>query len=379
MPLYQSQIESLEHLQYVANIVGGFNQERYLAALMGRKNLTNEQLTRMRLELSDISNRMENEYINLTEFGKTFNEQFTTHFNECFSSAMTLLGKVRTGFGKLVQFYKQFAPNDKDTRRLAVHCNTKLDLYSRSPMAAEAYSTPLFDVSAFSPEVKELYETLSKFMVIMDNCFQVCQDILEEEQQIRDNPEACLELYAKFKDEHRRLIKDMINSIRLDSCDFYEENNAAIFLRNHSEDELQFSQKGFHNLSVSATTALASKEIVEESLRGEFSKEELFLFNENEKPKIRRIRYIITHFDEYLPKDFKRKKIPSTYVACFMWWCEPKEDLGFVNYFSSTYTQANGRHQPPSNPAVNRAKRTNWETIPEFNNLINTWKNVEFS
>ena len=377
MQIYQSKIVSHEHLQYVASVVSGFNQDRYLAALMGKKNLTNAQLVDMRINLSEISDRLEREYNNLQQFGASFNEIFTTDNNECFSSAMTLLKKVRSGLNKMVQIYKQFAPNDPDTLRLASHSDTKLDLYSRSSMADSEYARPLFDASNFSPEVQALFNTMSRFMGLMDKCFQLCQDILAEEQQIRNNPDSCHKLYIEFKDAHRRLIKDMINSINIYSCDFSEENNEAILLRNHSENEKQFSQKGFHNLTVSATAALASKEIVEEAQRGEYSEDELFLFDGNNRSKIHRIRYIITHFDEFLPESFNRKIIPAVYVACFMWWCKPKEDLGFVKYFSAIYTQANGQHKPPSNPAVNQAKRTDWNSIPEYNNLINRWENVE--
>ena len=52
MPLYNSDIETLENLQYVADVVSGFNQDRFLAALMGKKHIAKEQLIRMRLQLS---------------------------------------------------------------------------------------------------------------------------------------------------------------------------------------------------------------------------------------------------------------------------------------------------------------------------------------
>ena len=38
MPYYLSQIETLDNLQYVAGLVDGFNQDRFLAALMGNRN-----------------------------------------------------------------------------------------------------------------------------------------------------------------------------------------------------------------------------------------------------------------------------------------------------------------------------------------------------
>ena len=95
MPYYWSQIETLENLQYVAGLVDGFNQDRFLAALMGKRSVGKDKIVHMRNELVEITNKLEEEYLVLDEFGKTFNDKFATRNNACFSSAMTLLRKMR--------------------------------------------------------------------------------------------------------------------------------------------------------------------------------------------------------------------------------------------------------------------------------------------
>ena len=379
MPLYQSHIDSLENLQYVAGVVEAFNQDRFLAALMGKRNISTEQLTRMKLQLADITNRLQEEYINLAEFGKTFNDRFTTDNNECFSSAMTLLKQVRSGMSSMINIYRKFAPQSAATVRAAKLTSTELDLYARSAMAGAEYTLPLFDATEFAPEVLELYETMKAFMAIMGQCLQLCEDILAEEEQIRQDPDACLERYNLFKEKHRRRIKDMLNSINLASRDFLAENNPAIRLRNESKDVKEFAQNGFHVVSLSSATALASKEIVEEAQRGEFSVEELMLFED--RSRIHAIRYIISHFDEFLPGTFNRKVIPGAYIACLMAWCDIplQRNRAFVEYFAVTYKQAEGQHKPPSNPAVNQAKRSDWSSISEYNQLMSQWNNVKIA
>ena len=89
MPYYWSQIETLENLQYVAGLVDGFNQDRFWAALMGRP-MGKEKLVRLRNELTEVTSKLEEEYLVLEDFGKTFNDKFETRNNQCFSSAMTL-------------------------------------------------------------------------------------------------------------------------------------------------------------------------------------------------------------------------------------------------------------------------------------------------
>lgn len=102
MPYYWSQIETLENLQYVAGLVDGFNQDRFLAALMGKRSVGKDKIVHMRNELVEITNKLEEEYLVLEDFGKTFNDKFATRNNACFSSAMTLLRKMRSGMSKKV-------------------------------------------------------------------------------------------------------------------------------------------------------------------------------------------------------------------------------------------------------------------------------------
>lgn len=378
MPLYKSNIESHDDLQYVISVVEGFNQDRFLSALMGKKSISTEQLEGMRIQLCDVTTRLDREYLQLSEFGKTFNDKFTTYNNDCFSSALALLRKVRSGMSFMIKIYRSFAPKNTAAMRAANPNVKELEVYSRSAMAGAEYTMSLFEPEDFAPEVQSLYETMKGFMNSMNKCLKLCDDILTEEDQIRKDPQACLERYNIFKEKHRRRIKDMLNSINLKSRDFLEENNPAIRLRNQSKDEKEFSQKGYHVLSVPATTVLASKEIVEEAMRGDFSHEELLLFSED-REKIYRIRCIISHFDDYLPEKHTRQHIPATHVACLMAWSQATEDLGFVRYFAATYSKTNGSHKPPSNSAVNQAKRPNWERDEYFSELISQWESVEIA
>lgn len=376
MPYYWSQIETLENLQYVAGLVDGFNQDRFLAALMGKRSVGKDKIVHMRNELVEITNKLEEEYLVLEDFGKTFNDKFATRNNACFSSAMTLLRKMRSGMSKMIQIYRQFASQNKAARRAAHAEDQTLDLYSHSNMGGQEYTLPLFDIDEFTPEVRELYEAMKRFMEYMGKSFDLCEDILEEEERIRQNPDECLERYQIFKDEHRAKIKDMLNAINLESRDFMAENNPAIKMRNESRDEKQFAKRGFHNLTEAATTALASKEIVEEARRGEFTAQELWLFDGYDRESIRRVRAIIQNFDTYLPEDYTRKTLPAKYIACLMQWCRPHEDKGFVAYFTKTYQDAGGKLSVPKNPAVNQQKNELKKSDSDYVSLVEKWERI---
>ena len=377
---YQANIESLENLQYVANVVDGFNQDRFLAALMGKKFISKAELKQMRFDLAEINIKLERQYENLAEFGSTFNDKFVTNNNNYFSSAYTLLRKVRSGMSRLKTIYRRFAPqNEADMHKVNPEVTT-LDLFDRSAMANAEYTLPLLSMEHFTPEVGELYDTMKKFMDLMSTSLSLCQDILEEEERIKQNPEACVLRYQWLKEEQFIALQKLIHTIDLSSKEFLNENNPAIKLRKNTKDVTQFATDGFHNLPLPDTLVLIAKEIKEEVLRGEYTETELMLFNQD-RDLINKVRYIIQHFDSYLQRKSKRKQIPASYVACLMWWCNIplKKNLAFVSYFKETYEAAQGALNPPSNPAVNQAKRTEWKSLPEFETLISEWENVEIA
>ena len=255
MPYYWSQIETLENLQYVAGLVDGFNQDRFLAAIMG-KPLGKGKIVHMRNELNEITDKLEEEYLVLEEFGKTFNEKFATRNNQYFSSAMTLLRKMHSGTSKMA------------------------------------------------------------------------------------------------------------------------ENNPAIKMRKESKDEKQFAERGFHNLTESATVVLASKEMIEEAKRGEFTAPEVWLFDAHERSHIRRVREIIRKFDTYLPEDYTRKTLPAKYIACLLRWCKPREDKAFVKYFKETYEETGGKLSVPKNPAVNQQKNELTKSDADYVKLVEKWEKI---
>ena len=148
----------------------------------------------------------------------------------------------------------------------------------------------------------------------MHNVLMLVKMVIRQEQYIRRDPNQCTELYHDFKEENYLRIRKHINSIRLNTSEFSADNNPAIDLRQASESEEEFSQKGFHNLEFDDVCSLATKELVEEEQRGIYTAEELQLFAED-REKIAAVRYIISHFDEYLPVNPRRKTVPADYVS----------------------------------------------------------------
>lgn len=376
---YQTRFDSFEGLETVVQAIEGFSQERFLASLHLRNSRNLTHIANIDAQVLAAIANLQTQHAQLVDFSTTFNSQFVTKNNHYFNSAHQLLRKIHSGVTQMKNIYKQFTPNSSvAVRPIVAQDYTAPSIYERSSLSVAPYTRPLFDIKDYPMEVQQLCCDMARFFDVLRESLLVCLEVIRQEQYIRRDPTQCTELYHDFKEDNYLRIKKNIHSIRLNTSEFSPNNNPAIDLRQASETEEEFSQKGFHNLEFDDVCSLATKELVEEAQRGEFSEVELTLFVED-KTKIKQIRYIIHHFDEYLPANHKRKNVPAAYVACLMAWCEPKEDLAFVKYFADTYNDAHGRFTPPSNPAVNQAKRPNWKRDPEFSELISQWENVEIA
>lgn len=376
---YQTQFDSFDGLVTVVQAIEGFSQERFLASLHLRNTRTLSDIAAIDAKVLAAIASLQAQHAQLLDFSRNFNRQFVTRNNRYFNSAHQLLRKIHSGVTQMKHIYKQFTPNSSVTiPQSAQPIYTQPSIYDRSPLAKESYTKPMFGVDTYPVEVQQLCEDMTRFFKVLRDSLLVCLEVMRQEEYIRRDANLCHELYRDFKEENYLRIKRHINSINIFSNEFSPLQNHAIDLRLSSNSEQEFSQKGFHSLEYEDVCSLAVKELVEEEQRGEFTKEELMLWKED-RSKIQQIRYIISHFDDYIPATYRRKTMPATYVACLMAWCEPQEDLAFVNYFAQTYKATHNRYNPPSNPAVNQAKRTDWTRDPEFEHLISQWKNVDLN
>lgn len=378
---YQTRFDSFEGLETVVQAIEGFSQERFLASLHLRTTRNLSHIANIDAQVLSAIANLQNQHAQLVDFSTTFNSQFVTRNNHYFNSAHQLLRKIHSGVTQMKSIYKQFTPNSTvAVRTISAQEYTAPSIYERSSLSIAPYTKPMFDLTAYPTEVQRLCYDMARFFEILRESLLVCLEVIRQEQYIRRDANQCKELYHDFKDENYLRIKKHINSIRIQSSEFYPENNPAIDLRQSCDTEEEFAQKAFHDQEYDDVCSLAVKELVEEEQRGEYSIDELQLFADD-RDKIRQVRYIITHFDEYLMPSPRRKHIPATHVACLMWWCDIpiKKNLAFVKYFNDTYSKAKGQYKVPSNSAVNVAKRSEWRSISGFEQLISQWESVKIS
>ena len=372
--IYQTQITTEENLQTVLTAIENFNFDRLLAALKDRRSLSVSDILAMDARITEATSKLQTEYARLQDEAPAFNKRFVHRNNHYFSSAEALLRKIRSGVARFKDLYSRLTPNRTSAYQGLPMPEDKPSIYDRSLLGNAAYTPSLFPETV-RPEVKQLYEHIVAFLAQMEDALNLCKDVLDDEALIREDAGQCRELYMDFKDEHYSHIKQLLRQITASWNDIEKITNPAICLREQTASDEEFSQQGFHNLEYEDVCQLATKEIVEESQRGEFSKEELMLFPDN-RPLILRVRHIIVDFESYLPEGFNGKKIPASTIACLIRWAKPKEDFAFVKYFKKTYEASGGTHKVPSNSAVNVQKNDLNNHNPEYVSLVERWENI---
>lgn len=372
--IYQTQITTEENLQTVLTAIENFNFDRLLAALKDRRSLSVSDILAMDARITEATAKLQTEYARLQDEAPAFNKRFVHRNNHYFSSAEALLRKIRSGVARFKDLYSRLTPNRTSAYQGLPMPEDKPSIYDRSLLGNAAYTPSLFPETV-RPEVKQLYEHIVAFLAQMEDALNLCKDVLDDEALIREDAGQCRELYMDFKDEHYSHIKQLLRQITASWNDIEKITNPAICLREQTASDEEFSQQGFHNLEYEDVCQLATKEIVEESQRGEFTKEELMLFPDN-RPLILRVRHIIVDFESYLPEGFNGKKIPASTIACLLRWSKPKEDFAFVKYFKKTYEASGGTHKVPSNSAVNVQKNDLNNHNPEYVSLVERWENI---
>lgn len=372
--IYQTQITTEENLQTVLTAIENFNFDRLLAALKDRRSLSVSDILAMDARITEATAKLQTEYARLQDEAPAFNKRFVHRNNHYFSSAEALLRKIRSGVARFKDLYSRLTPNRTSAYQGLPMPEDKPSIYDRSLLGNAAYTPSLFPETV-RPEVKQLYEHIVAFLAQMEDALNLCKDVLDDEALIREDAGQCRELYMDFKDEHYSHIKQLLCQITASWNDIEKITNPAICLREQTASDEEFSQQGFHNLEYEDVCQLATKEIVEESQRGEFTKEELMLFPDN-RPLILRVRHIIVDFESYLPEGFNGKKIPASTIACLIRWSKPKEDFAFVKYFKKTYEASGGTHKVPSNSAVNVQKNDLNNHNPEYVSLVERWENI---
>ena len=358
-------------MHYTANIydpVGGldtiltaaskFNADRFLYALK-YKNWDERKLELMGNEVATYRGKLESEYNRLVEFSKVFNKEFATINNKCFSSALTMLHKLRSGISETKRLFTKFCPRARKESLRRTIANKPASAYDYAYISADTYQLPLFRFEEYPACVSGLYNEMEKFFLLLTRCIQLCKQVLDDEKKIKNDNKYCKYLFEEFKNKVLREIADIIMMISPNSDYLSEEKNPAIASRNNYENDEAWAPVGFHNFTKTDVKLLVIKQVFEEEEACNLTKMEILLFGKDQH-KVEKYRHIITHFDELIPENYHRKRLPGKSIQMFFQFVGIPSglELQATDYFNETYlSNAEHRFNTVTYQAINGHKK----------------------
>ena len=340
--IYETRIDNEDGLQAVLTAIRHFNYDRFTCVLYQKSRFDLSQVISLDAEVLAVTSKLKGEYAKLINVSRTFNKRFVLPNNQAFSAAKQLLNSIRSGLSELKKLYKLFTPTKTASVPIRPIGNSTPYIYNRSQLGNAEYMPSLFP-DVIEPEAKELFQHLFEFLELIEKAFNLCNEVLQEENEIRKDSKQCHALYLDFKNDQYQRISTLLKTDSINK-NFLGISNSATELRENSPSEEVFSQKGFHNLPHNDVIGLATKEIYEKAKYGDCTPDELALFKEDET-KIIKVRHIIQNFDSILENLTKKNNIPAEAIASLLVWSKPIEKLKFYNYVKKTYKEAGGKRE----------------------------------
>lgn len=351
---YHTDIEpTLDRLHQVKDIVSNFEKEgadRLMSALK-MKHMDLEEIERLAEFISQAREKMDKELQRLHKYEKEFNSDFATDHNSYYNSVSEILRHMRSHMSPLKTIFKKFCPRKHPT---AAECASygipQKSVIEGSVLGKSVYEKDLFDLSSYPPVVQDLFTELINFFRAEEECMDLCMEILKEELEIRNDPirsKCCLD---KCRRKAYNRVKNLLMIIPETAVNILKEITPAYqsFLTYASEEG--FAQGEFHKHNHAEMEHFCIIECFSET--EDITIEEKALWGNNPKT-IKKIKYVISHFDKLLPSNFKHKDM-GMYEYIFCQWALPNNVKKALEYFISHY---NGDHKVVQYAAVNKHRQ----------------------
>ena len=356
---YSTKIDrTTETLNDVAMLVANIEEDRVLAAILN-KRLSHDDVVEYTLRLREKRTRQQREIESLRKFSKTFNKEFATNHNKCFSTGQRLFGVIRSNMSETLKLLKKFCPRVTGQPYVADGEEQKASVMDHSMLSrAVPYSPVFFGMEGCDTCVKEFIDELLRFFKDVEEALMMCEDVLQEENIIRKDTARCLRLYEKCCEEVIKRSYEFLEYFGEEG--FAKEDRMSAEM--HKMPTLQdFVSGHFHMHNKNEFQIHVLHKAYSEGKANDLSDIETFLWP-TDHSKAMSARGIVEHFDELNPRGRQvgnsgRYRLSGKHVAVFMKWCDVKDtkkEKYFVErYFNEAY---HGVYDTIASSTVNTAK-----------------------
>lgn len=251
----------------------------------------------------------------------TFNDEYATDHNQYFTTAERSMNRIRCTLSgikkavtKLCYSSKKQLPADADIPTV----------YERSPLLNGQYSPDLFGLDAYGQSVKRLYEELVAYLNTACENIDMCLEVIERENEMRQHPEEIVEVHDKCYQttfmHSQGIIKRFLNSSA-------NVDNDILKAIEDADDAQGMIVELFHMLNVDQWNDYVVCRATAEALNSGLDRDELFLWGRERRDQVMRVRKLLAHLDELDMKKVKKGSALSGYFLMRLFsWCDINDE-----------------------------------------------------
>lgn len=376
---YYTDIEpTVDSINEIINICDQFMKEGgdRLQYAMSMRKWDIDEIDRLSVYIVQARQKMETELNRLKRYKDEFNEMFATDHNTYYNSVDNLLSHSRSHTSPLKNLLKKTCNRSHPNKQKCKNFNIKSkSVRSESVLGKGVYQKSLFDIEDPSnpPQVIGFFHELQKFFKDEKECMEICKTVIQEESDIRKDPVRSKCVLDKYRRKAFEKLRNQILLISEDAISNLKEINPAYKRFNEFASDESFAQEELHKHNIADMDHFCLIEFVEAKSKNELEADEIANWGNN-PILVKRIKYVIKHFDELLPKYFTQKMM-GKFEYYFCKWALPGNIKEATKYFIKHYA---GNMKASKYGAVNTHGKDylrNQEEVKTFNSSINTLLN----
>ena len=291
--------------------------ERLIAAIQ-YKRLKPAEIMDLTRHFRNRQSIEEKELYRLGDISVGYNRKWATNHNRCFGREQMMLDKRQSQYKSWREMLKVTSPRYQQTPR---DTEEPQSIYKASFLTYRPYEMDMWGPASYDHLVHDLWETLDTTINHMEDGKELCDNMIEEENAIDQDPERKEELFWEQYDNEAERNRDTIE-LHVQKGIVDTEHPEYKKMLTYPDGITGYARNDFHKRSETGFTGFV---VTNETLairNNTITSVESKLFGRNVHV-IMRVRFIIDHLDELL--SLKGQRFDKVDTMTFIKWCNPKK------------------------------------------------------
>jgi hypothetical protein len=307
-----------------------FEQDRFIAGIQAR-HYTKYDIEQVLDMVTSYQSRMNVEARSLVKFSETFIQQFATDNNKCFETAQRYFNRIRSTLCALKKVFQMTTPRSMAQLPEGTQQPT---VFERSPLSYGACVIDMWGLTSYDECVQTLYHRLETLLTTATTILGLCHQMIESEEKIRQDTQQLKNIYRESCEQLMDSVREFAGFLgTVQQLPETEMNRRKQKARSMEE----FLKKEYHNVAKQEFKKYVFLEAMRQGKNEGLTEEEIYLFHDDHE-KVRKVRWVIEHFDE-MDVEGQQGKLDSTQIVYFLKWCGvgQSKEKRLYKYFCDMY------------------------------------------